>query len=91
MAEKRLQQRLVVADREDGEMSLHEQIGELEGCVVGEAVHLGVAPDEFNGIELRGVGRQQLGADAPALALEQAFDRFADVRLSPIPDRAGSL
>jgi len=58
-------------------MSLHQQLGELDGRVVGEVVRLGVTPDEFHGIEFWRVGWQQLGTDAVAVLLEPAFDRFA--------------
>lgn len=87
MAQKGPQQRRVIADGEHGEVSLHGQVVELDGREVREAVRFGVAPDEFDGIELGRVGRQQLGANATAMLLEPGFDRFADVGLEPIPDQ----
>lgn len=68
-------------------MSPHCQVVEFGWGEVGKSVCLCVAPDEFDRIELGGVGRQQLGADAMAVLLEPTFDWFTDMRLQPIPDQ----
>ncbi len=88
MRQKGAQQGLVIADGEDGQVSLHSQVGELDRGEVGKGVRFGVAPDEFDVVEFRGVGRQQLGADAMAIVLMSAFDRFADMSSEPVPDQS---
>jgi hypothetical protein len=61
MLNARAQQRLVVADRVDGQLTLHDEIVQLKRSEVGQRIGLGIAPDQLDGVELGRVRRQQIG------------------------------
>lgn len=54
------------------------------GCEVGRWIRLGVSPDEFDRIELRRVGWEQVGAHT-ALSGEPGVGRALVVSAQPIP------
>src|SRR4030067_498393 len=64
MLDERAQQRLIAGDRTRCLFRAFEELGQLAGREGGQRVHLGVAPDQFHGIELGGVARPQVGARA---------------------------
>src|SRR5512145_2518239 len=68
-------------------MGLHRQVGELQRREVRERMGFCMTPNQLHGVQLGSVGRQQLGADAMAIAGEPTFDRFAHMSLEPVPDQ----
>lgn len=55
------------------------------GRVVGQRMALHVAPEQLNGVEFRGAGRQRLEVDGRA-ATQESLDRVSAVGVQAIPD-----
>lgn len=87
MAQEGSQQHWVGADVQDAQVRLHGELMEFERGEIGEAGAFGVTPDQFDGVELGGVGWQQLSANAMAVVCQPAFDRFTGMGGQPIPDQ----
>ena len=62
------------------------QLGKVLGAKIGQLVLLAVAPDVFDGIELRRVGRQKLQLHGPALLGDKLPHQSAAVNGQPIPN-----
>ena len=62
------------------------EIGEVRGAVVGHGVMLEVAPDAFDGVHFRSVGRQTLEHDAATLRLHMGAHELRAVGLQAVPD-----
>ena len=48
---------------------MHEVVG-LRGCEIRQGIHLGVAPDQLDGIEFRGIAWQEMRPNAVPIAHE---------------------
>src|ERR1700722_4635556 len=62
------------------------QIGEVAGTVVRHCVMFEVAPDVFDRVQFRRIGRQMLQGDATVEALDVFFDQPRAMRLQAVPD-----
>jgi hypothetical protein len=62
------------------------QIGQVASAVVGHGVMFQVAPDVFDWIELRGIGRQILQGDVSVQAVDVLLYQARSMRLQSIPD-----
>ena len=62
------------------------QIVEVTGAVVRHGVMFQIAPDVFDGVQLRRVCRQMLQGDAPVEAFDVFFDQPRAMRLQAVPD-----
>src|ERR1700678_1144181 len=87
--------RLLPECRDQGATALHRaqiptcalaQVAEVACAVVRHGVMLQVAPDVFDGVQFRRVGRQMLKSDAPVQALDVLFDQPRAMRLQAVPD-----
>ena len=65
---------------------LMHKLVEFRGREIGEWVHLGVAPDQLDGIEFGGVAGQQVGVDAVTMPREPSAHGSAAMRRQPVPD-----
>jgi len=86
MLDEGTQQRLIVGDVEDDLLRAREEFPKLDGGEIGHRVGLGMPPDQFDGIQFRGIGRQQMGVHAAALR-EPRTGRTPVVGPQPIPDQ----
>ena len=86
MLDEGAQQRLIAGDVAGNPSGPHEEFLKFGGSEIGQRVHLGMAPDQFDGIQFRGIGRQQMGVHAAALR-EPGTDRTPVVGPQPIPDQ----
>ena len=80
------QQRLILGNVESCPARLKKKFLKFGGCKIGHRVYLGVAPDQLDGVQFRGVGWQQVGAYT-ARAPEPGADRASVVGLQSIPDK----
>ena len=86
MCDERAQPGLVGGDRAECGLGLMHKLVEFRGREVGERVHLGVAPDQFDGIEFGGVPGQQVGVYAAAMRREPSAHGSAAMGGQPVPD-----
>lgn len=86
MRDERAQQGLVGGDCEERGLGLMQKLVEFRGREVGEWVHLGVAPDQLDGIEFGGVAGQQVGVDAVTMPRKPSAHRSAAMGGQPVPD-----
>ncbi len=86
MLDEGAQQRLIAGDVAGDPLGPYEEFLKFGGSEIGQRVHLGMAPDQFDRIQFRGIGRQQMGVHAAAWR-EPRTDRTPVVGLQPIPDQ----
>lgn len=81
------QQQLVVANGVSDQLRLHHQIVELERREVGQSMALGITPDQFDRIEFRSIGRQQIRTDITAMIGKPTGDGFETMGAQAVPDQ----
>lgn len=62
------------------------ELGEVLRAKVRQLVLLPVTPDVFDGVEFRGIGRQELELDVAVLTIDVLFDESAAMRRQTVPD-----
>jgi hypothetical protein len=87
MLDEGAQQLLVVANGVSDQLRLHHQIVKLERCEVGQGITLGIAPDQFDRIELRSIRRQQVGTYIAAMIGKPTGDGFETMGAQTVPDQ----
>jgi hypothetical protein len=88
MLDEGAQQQLVVANGVSDQLRLHHEIVKLKRREVGQSMTLGIAPDQFDGIEFWSVRRQQIRTDLTATIGKPAGDGFETMGAQTVPDQS---
>ena len=88
MSDEGAQQQLVVANGVGDQLRLHQQIVKLKRCEVGQSMALGIAPNQFDRIELWSVRRQQIRTDLTAMIGKPTGDGLKTMGAQTVPDQS---